>query len=456
MLIREIEIELSLEDIFRRYSKEAGFSFLDSSLQKYGIGDFSVLCCHPWKSLTYDSGVAVVEEFGLKREVKGDPFLILKEESVSYEESSALPFVGGAIGYIGYDVARYYEKIPNRSEKLKSGYEMRFRYYDAGLCFDHRSDKLYAFASERVPNANELLAKQVKLAEEAASMAGDSDPYGVGPLKSNFTVEGYVTAVDEIRECIRRGEVYQVNLSQRFSASFRGDVAALYHNLRKLSPAPYGAYLDFGDEVILSNSPEQFLQSKGTELVTRPIKGTRPRGGDNAEDEQMKQSLINSQKDRSELLMIVDLERNDMGRVCSAGSVQVKDLFAIEAYSNVFHQTAKIEGKLAGENTALDGIKALFPGGSITGAPKIKAMEVIDYLEPVRRGVYTGSIGFIGNNGELDFNIAIRTLRVSDGELQFNVGGGIVWDSDAKSEYEETLAKGRSMMKALSVGELVV
>lgn len=453
MLIQEIHGEVSIDSLFRCYAKEPGVSFLDSSLCAYGIGDYSILCCHPWKEISFDDGIATIQEGKMKREIRGDPFAILESESMNTQEKSVLPFFGGAIGYLGYDVGRYYEKVPNIAKKTVSGYEMRFRFYDAGICIDHTAQKVFAFASERSSEAAELLDEQIALVEKSRTL-GEKGAFGVGKLTSNFTLDKYLAAVEEIRNRIREGEVYQVNLSQRFSGKFRGAASSLYERLRNVSPSPYGAYLDFGDEVILSSSPEQLLKSDKRRLVTRPIKGTRPRGVDPAKDEKMKQSLMNSEKDRSELLMIVDLERNDLGRVCEPGSIRVEDLFDVEAYSNVFHQTASVLGNRAEPFSNIDSLKALFPGGSITGAPKIKAMEVIDELEPDRRGVYTGGIGYIGYNGEVHFNIAIRTMSIVGDSLYYHVGGGVVWDSDPQAEYNETLDKGRSIMKAISSGEI--
>jgi aminodeoxychorismate synthase component I len=256
-----------------------------------------------------------------------------------------------------------------------------------------------------------------------------------------------------VLEYIAAGDIYQVNLSQRFSAPYGGEAMALYERLRRQSPAPFAAYLDLGEAVVLSASPERFLRVAGRELETRPIKGTRPRGGTPEEDRRLAAELLASPKDRAELVMIVDLERNDLGRVSEYGSVHVPELVRLEAHPTVFHLVATVRGRLRPELSAVDALRACFPGGSITGAPKIRAMQIIEELEPTHRGFYTGAIGYLGWDGCADLNIAIRTIVLIDRHAHFQVGGGIVADSDPCAEYEETLHKGRALMRALGVSQ---
>ena len=270
-------------------------------------------------------------------------------------------------------------------------------------------------------------------------------------LHSNFTRPAYCRAVERALEYIRAGHIYQVNLSQRFTAPMRGDVESLYDRLRAANPAPFAAFLDAGDFQIVSASPERFLQFDPVtrRVETRPIKGTRRRGATPAEDEQLKAELIASEKDAAELVMIVDLERNDLGRVCDYGSVRVPDLRRVEAYPTVWHTVATVEGRLRPGATRADLLRAAFPGGSITGAPKIRSMQIIEELEALRRHVYCGAIGYLGFDGRMDLNIAIRTITVANGQAYFHAGGGIVADSDPKEEYEETLHKARALANAL-------
>jgi para-aminobenzoate synthetase component 1 len=262
-----------------------------------------------------------------------------------------------------------------------------------------------------------------------------------------------VGAVQRVKDYIAAGDVYQVNLSQRFLVRTQTGVPDLYLRLRRHNPAPFSAYLDVGDAQILSSSPERFLRVYGKDrtVETRPIKGTRPRGETKEEDRRLATELMQSEKDRAELVMIVDLERNDLGRVCRFGSVRVPDLAALEPYASVFHLVATVTGELAPDRNVADLLRATFPGGSITGAPKVRAMEIIDELEPVSRGPYTGSLGYFSFSGDADLNILIRTLIVQGDRVCFHAGGGIVADSDPEAEYMETLHKARGMMKALGV-----
>jgi para-aminobenzoate synthetase component 1 len=252
-----------------------------------------------------------------------------------------------------------------------------------------------------------------------------------------------------VRDYIASGDVYQVNLSRRARCSFKGDSIELYRALRRGNPAPYGAYLGLDDWQIISTSPEQFLRKRGSSLETRPIKGTCPRGADKEADHQQEAALRDSEKDRAELLMIVDLERNDLGRVAEFGSVRVEGLYKLEHYARVIHQTARIHATLRSDKDIYDTLVSLFPGGSITGAPKIRAMEIIEELEPSRRGVYCGSIGYIGFDGDAEFNIAIRSLHLKGGFLDYQVGGGIVWDSLPEAEYQETIDKACAMRESI-------
>jgi para-aminobenzoate synthetase component 1 len=260
----------------------------------------------------------------------------------------------------------------------------------------------------------------------------------------------YLSAVVRAKEYIAAGDIFQVNLSQRFEAQGEFDPLELYQRLKKISPAPFAAYLGLGNgEALISASPEWFYQTRGDRITTRPIKGTRPRGKTPEDDARLATELQASAKDRAELTMIVDLERNDLGRVCRYGSVKVVDPLTIESYAQVHHLVATIEGRLRPDVGPVDVVRAMFPGGSITGAPKIRAMEIIDELEPTRRSVYTGAIGYFSRGGSSAFNIAIRTMLVEGGRASYQVGGGIVADSEPEAEYEETLHKGQAMRDVL-------
>jgi para-aminobenzoate synthetase component 1 len=268
-------------------------------------------------------------------------------------------------------------------------------------------------------------------------------------MTPGFDKSGYLQAVQRIKDYIESGDIYQVNLTMRFTARCQLRPFETYQLLRRINPAPFAAYLDFGQGHILSSSPERFVQIRNRRVQTRPIKGTRPRGKTPAEDLANRQELADSPKDQAELLMIVDLERNDLGKVCKPATVEVTELFKLETYATVYHLVATVEGELEDDLDAIDCIKALFPGGSITGAPKIRAMEIIDELEPVQRGIYTGAIGYIGFDGQTDFNIAIRTIILTEDHAFFSAGGGVVWDSDPHMEYEEIMHKSKALLATL-------
>jgi para-aminobenzoate synthetase component 1 len=270
-------------------------------------------------------------------------------------------------------------------------------------------------------------------------------------LTSNFTPEEYIQAVNKIREYIAAGDVFQVNLSQRFETNLPVPPYELYRRLRQLNPAPFASYLNFDGVTIVSASPERFLKLRGDLVETRPVKGTRPRGQTLIEDEALAQELVHSSKDQAENVMIVDLERNDLGRICRYGTVKVTELAILETFPTVFHLTSTVVGRLRQDKGVADLLKATFPGGSITGAPKVRAMEIIDELEPTKRSVYTGSIGYLSFNGDLDINIVIRTFIVKEGKAYFQVGGGVIYDSHPKGEYQETLDKAKALIQALKL-----
>ena len=321
---------------------------------------------------------------------------------------------GTAIGYFGYDLKNFVEELPAKAVDDLGLPDLWFGFYDALVMVESETD-----------------------ISPSASMPATGYP-------SNFTRESYLQAVRRAKEYIAAGDIYQVNLSQRFQCPVDAPAPAVYLALRAANPAPYCAYLDIGDAQILSSSPECFLKLEGRQVITRPIKGTRPRAVDPAE-------LLASPKDNAELLMITDLERNDLGRVCEFGSVHVPELVRVESFATVHHLVATVAGMLRREVSHVDCVRACFPGGSITGAPKIRAMEIIDELEPHARGIYTGAIGYFGADGRSHFNIAIRTaVYQPGGRLTFQAGGGIVADSDPDAEYDETLAKAQGIFNALN------
>ncbi len=377
------------------------------------------------------------------------------------------PLTSGAVGCLGYDYGLHQEKIKLDAQDDLDLPDAVFGFYDCILTIDHFTQKLY-ITSSGLPEKNKTL-RQKRASQRLASIVGKIAPFFDGPpdrhrevfdpaslepltLKSNFSKVQYIEAVEKALEYIGRGDIYQVNLSQRFEFDLKEkmlDPLILYKTLRNLSPAPFGGYLDGGSFSLISNSPERFLRLNDRVVQTRPMKGTRPRGANDLDDRRLRAEILSSAKEKAELLMITDLQRNDLGRACDYGSVKVREMRTLEEYKYVFQATSTIEGVLSQEKDCFDLIRACFPGGSITGCPKIRAMEVIEELEPTRRGLYTGSMGYINFDGNMDLNILIRTLLSYRGKYFFQVGGGIVADSIPEKEYEETLVKAWAMRTSL-------
>lgn len=442
-MIREINTKLNSFEIFTIFRNEHDSFILDSAMDKEKLGRYSFISSQPFKVLKY-------------KDTDENPLEVLKEELHKYRvvNDTNLPFVGGAVGYLSYDLGNYIENLPRTAVDDIEMPDMYFGFYNHVIVIDHLVQNLYSYSKHRYRIRRKdnrwYRTKNIKRREKGIdSICYEEKEVTPIRLKSNFTKEEFKNAVQSVREYIRQGDIYQANLTQRFSGETELTSFELYRDLRRFSPAPFGAFLNFEDTHILSNSPERFIRCVNKRIETRPIKGTRPRGKDKEEDLRLQQELRNSEKDRAELLMIVDLERNDIGRISKTGSVKVPELFVIEPYANVNHLVSTVVGELKDDKDATDVIKATFPGGSITGAPKIRAMEIIDELEPTQRNVYTGSIGYIGFNGDMDFNIAIRTIIKNDKKVYFQVGGGMTWDSDPDEEYQETLDKAKSIMKAL-------
>ncbi|MBM4286613.1 MAG: aminodeoxychorismate synthase component I [Deltaproteobacteria bacterium] len=388
--------------------------------------------------------------------LEGNPFDILEEalEALSLPGQTPLPpFSAGGLGFLAYELKNHLERLPATAVDDLGLPEMVWAFPRRIVVQDRWEGRCWQVWVEYEPPAG-----SVSKADSGAPFPCDRikppGAYQVGQLTSTFSRERYLAAVRRAREYIRQGDIYQVNLSQRFSFPFRGDFYRLFGQLFARNPAPFYAYLNCNDFQILSTSMERFLLRQGDVLETRPIKGTRPRGRTPEEDEAMQQELTASLKEDAELSMIVDLLRNDISRVCVGGSVRVREHKRLEAYENVYHLVSIVTGRLRPECSQVDILRATFPGGSVTGCPKIRAMEIIDELEPVVRHVYCGSIGYLGLHRNLDLNIAIRTAIRQQDQVHFAVGGGIVYDSEEVAEYEETLHKGMTLFKVIGQGGL--
>lgn len=448
-------------EAFCRFSKNANVFFLDSALPMSEISRYSFLGFSPFLTLkTKHRKIQIKDTDGI-REFEGNPFEYLRKLFHRYSLKNtvdSLPFQGGAVGYFGYDLCHYIEKLPHNSVDDLELPDMYMGFYDIIVSYDHFLEKCFV-AGIDFGIDNTLKDRMERIIEELHGKSEEpeelfNDKIATETvdteLKCNFTKVAYMKAIRQIKNYITAGDVYQVNLSQRFDAHIDIPAYELYKRLRRINPAPFACYLNFDNVSIISSSPERFLRVCDSKVQTRPIKGTRPRGKNEVEDEEMKQALLASPKDNAELTMITDLERNDLGRVCDYGSIKVVEEKVLETYPTVHHLVSTVIGKLHERYDIIDLLRATFPGGSITGAPKIRAMQIIDELEPCQRSVYTGSIGYIGFNGNLDLNIAIRTFIMKGKTVYFQVGSGIVADSNEEDEYEETLHKAKALIASLN------
>ncbi len=416
-----------------------------------------ILGVWPWLTLSGRPGETVLTIDRRRVAFAGDPLSVLRAVLTQLRLPAGTltaPLAAGLLGYLAYDLKDSLERLPRTAVDEFDLPCMRFYAPSVLLVQEKEGSRTRLFA----PHRNGMQAEAKARAERFRRLIAAPDDTAtrvapdLGAAQSNFSRSAYEQAVRRVIDYIAAGDVYQVNLSQRFRAPFAGDPFTLFRRFYESNPAPFFAFIQGGDHQIVSTSPERFLLRKDMMVETRPIKGTRPRGGTPDEDAALRAELAASPKDDAELSMIVDLLRNDLGKVCAPGTVRVAEHKRIEAYRNVYHLVSRITGLLEPDKDAVDLIAATFPGGSITGCPKVRAMEIIDELEPYRRNVYCGSIGYLSFDGNLDLSIAIRTAIVAGGRIAFSVGGGIVLDSDPGLEYEETLHKGQTLMERCGAG----
>jgi para-aminobenzoate synthetase component 1 len=461
-------------DTCARFQDMPFLLLLDSATDPQHLGRYSFLAADPATAVRSKGLLTQQLEDGSWIRVAADPLAHMGALVASHATAPVAdlpPFQGGAAGYVGYDWGMMLERVPRPRYDDLAVPDLLLGLYDWVIAWDHAAGRAWvistgipergasaarraasrlAFVKDRLagPGVGGLPARQK---DAARSSAAPSYPVpGIPGVRSNFTREGYVEAVGRVIDYVFAGDIFQANLSQRLEAPLVGTPLELYRRLRHRNPAPFSAYLDVGDLVVASSSPERFLQVQpGGRVETRPIKGTRPRGLSPEHDAALARALVESDKDRAENVMIVDLLRNDLSRVCRPGTVRVPELFALEHYATVHHLVSTVVGELAPEHDAVDLLRAAFPGGSITGAPKVRAMQIIAELEPTQRAAYCGSIGYLSLTGALDTSIVIRTCLVLGRDVYFQVGGGVVADSDPEQEYCETLDKARALIAAL-------
>ncbi len=444
------------------------FSYLLESIEggeKWGR--YSFLGSNP--SLIIRSKGAIVEtiENGITiTTVSEDPLTDIRTLLATFQpvEVEGLPrFFGGAVGYLGYDMVRHFEQLPTEKPALIDAYDSYFLITDTIVIFDTMSQKVKVVSNAHV--SGELSADQAydeATAKIDAIVARLKTPLPLETaapaptpveLTSNMTREQYEASVEKAKEYVRAGDIIQVVPSQRFSGRLSADPFDVYRVMRTMNPSPYMFFLRLDDTVIAGASPEVMVRKEGTRVELRPIAGTRPRGVTGEEDCRLAEELLADPKERAEHVMLVDLGRNDLGRVCTTGSVTVTELMIIERYSHVMHIVSNVRGELATGRDAFDLVRATFPAGTLSGAPKIRAMQIIDELEPARREIYGGAVGYFSFSGNMDLAITIRTLVVKDGMVHLQAGGGVVADSDAAAEWQETVNKAMAARRAIEIAE---
>ena len=418
-------------------------------LDSAGLGRYDILCAQPVVTLvTHGAETEITDVAGTQRS-RADPFTLLRQQLG--EPATAvpdIPFAGGALGYWGYDLSRCMKPLPVQAQDSEYLPDMAIGIYDWAIVLDHQEKTTRLVSQQRFAETTTLLPEILARLQQAGEIPADI--FSVqGRITSNFTPESYAAAFAQVQDYLQAGDCYQINLAQRFSATATGEALGAYLSLRNLSPAPYSAFLNLPQAQILCASPERFLRVQNGSVETKPIKGTRPRSSDTQQDHRLADDLRRHPKDRAENLMIVDLLRNDLGKSCVPGSVRVPKLFEVESFASVHHLVSTVEGKLDKGRDALHVLRGCFPGGSVTGAPKQRAMEIIEQLEPHRRGIYCGAIGYVGFDGNMDSNIVIRTLVHSGKKIMCWAGGGIVADSNMEAEYQETFDKAAPMIKLM-------
>nr|WP_308302387.1 anthranilate synthase component I family protein [Bacillus sp. V5-8f] len=448
------------------------YKVLSASLPKHILlesgrgGRYTIIGLYPIAELTgKDNVLTISSEDGSTKQFHGNPLHLLKEwmgKRQLKQENDFPDFQSGVMGFISYDYIRYIEEIPAIAADDLNTPDLYFLAFDEVIVYDHEK-KLLWFMYVCGTHENEKADHRLALMKEqwlTASHSMDRETSKNGERTSrefvSLTEERFQGAVEKIRNYIAQGDIFQVNLSVRQSETLYASPIAVYEQLRKLNPSPYMGYIHAPDFQIVSGSPELLVKKKRDKVSTRPIAGTRSRGQTAEEDGKLVRELIENEKERAEHVMLVDLERNDLGRVCEYGTVEVNEFMVIEKYSHVMHIVSNVQGKLAEGLDAFHVIDAVFPGGTITGAPKVRTMEIIEELEPVRRGIYTGSIGWISDSGEMELNIVIRTMLVQDGLAHIQAGAGVVIDSNPRYEYKEALKKATAILRAKEMAESVL
>ncbi len=454
-------IELSETDPLRIFSAVHHLPYallLDSADHKHPAARYSYILHNPIKVVETEGGGAGngTKVSSLKGEERftGDPFAVLEARLATFTDNAQTlpdlpPFQGGAAGLFGYDLGRALESLPDTARQNLDMPDMAVGIYDQVIAFDHKLDKAWIITHATDETEAAIKQRTILRALENAAMPAPFSPLSLD-WTSSFEADEYIQAIERVIKYIHAGDIFQANIAQRFTADLPANFNAFTHycRLRKMNAAPFASYFNLGDIKISSASPERFLTMQDGAVETRPIKGTRPHAHNEMMDKTYREELLSSEKDRAENVMIVDLMRNDLSKICTPESVGVTGLCELESFASVHHLVSTVRGRLQEGKSAIDLLRACFPGGSITGAPKIRAMEIIEKMEGQRRGPYTGSIGYIGFNGTMDSSILIRTLVYQGDSVSLHAGSGIVADSNADSEYQETFDKADAMFRS--------
>ncbi len=453
--LTELPYQRDSSVLFSAIGHEPWCIFLDSGYPGTDAGRYDIISARPYKTLvTRADQTIIANRQGEDISSSADPFFLLKNHLGERQDNlTGLPFCGGALGYFAYDLGRRVERLPELAINDIPLPDMAIGLYDWAVVVDHHQRRSWLAGYGRDAQTLEEWPSLVQLFQSGTHR----HPVNFTPrtkVVSNLDKPSYAKAFDRIKHYIREGDCYQVNLAQRFMLEVSGSPWDAYLRLRRINPSPFAAFMQIPDGAVLSSSPERFLKVNNGQVETKPIKGTRRRSAFAYEDKSLAVELLESEKDRAENLMIVDLLRNDLGKNCITGSVSVPRLFALESYTTVHHLVSTVIGQLKPDRHALDLLRGCFPGGSITGAPKLRSMEIIEELEPHRRKVYCGAIGYVGFDGNMDTNIAIRTLVHHDNKMYCWAGGGIVYDSVMEAEYQECYDKAAALLHLLETREV--
>jgi anthranilate synthase component I len=458
---------------YLRIAQGARYSFLLESVEGgEKIARYTFAGSHPEELFRYANGACVMESADRIVWEERDPISFLRERVERFRPvriPGLPPLVAGAIGYFSYDMVRLIERLPKRLRDDIGLYDAMLMFYQGLIAFDHVQHRLwivrnvftegsggslqskYNAAVREIRKTRRLLEQPV--AAERPERSSNTKKHAALNVKSNFHRAEYLAIVRKAKQYIRAGDIFQVVLSQRFSAKTKAEPFEIYRKLRALNPSPYLFYLQLNDVAVVGSSPEMLVKVQGREVFYRPIAGTRRRGKDEAEDQRLEKEMLSSEKERAEHIMLVDLGRNDLGRVCEYGTVKVEKLLTVERYSHVMHIVSSLHGHLREDVDCFDALMACFPAGTVSGAPKVRAMEIIEEFERTRRGIYAGGILYLDFAGNLDSCIALRTMVVKNGVAHVQAGGGIVADSTPQGEYQESINKSKALFTALESAE---